>query len=416
MKAMNFKKITALCVSFVLGMSVCANAKTLEFLMGNANMYERAEKTENYILENAPYTKNDRTMVPVRIISERFGADVGWDGEKSQVSIVKGDKNILLSLNSDIAVVNGEEIKLDVSPEEFNGRTMVPLRFISETLEMSVRYIASTEQILISDEAPVLSINGRDITIDDYRSVMAHFSSQNPGVSTITELIKSVYSASSDILAEGNIPLGNDSDSVKYQISRSGVDYYGSNALTAPVAEIIEHHNVVMGKAVQDVEALNAQTGGAAVADKYNKDYITAKHILVLSQTRDKAEAKKLAEDILARIKKGEDFDTLMHKYGEDPGLINNPDGYTFTYGEMVKPFEEAAFALKEGEVSDIVETSYGYHIIKKEPLAPLTDIYTYNILMSLTDDLYNQYCSDSLAKADIIVHKTDEEIAELLK
>ena len=78
-----------------------------------------------------------------------------------------------------------------------------------------------------------------------------------------------------------------------------------------------------------------------------------------------KTAAKEKAEDIYERILAGEDFDTLMHEYSEDPGLATQPDGYTFGKGQMVPEFEEAAYALEIGEVSEIVESDFGYHIIK---------------------------------------------------
>lgn len=109
-----------------------------------------------------------------------------------------------------------------------------------------------------------------------------------------------------------------------------------------------------------------------------NGEKITAKHILFMtvdSQTNQpfddakKAEIKKTAEETLEKIKNGADFDSLMNELSEDPGLAQNPDGYTFGKGEMVAPFEEAAFALGENEVSAIVESDFGFHIIKRVPL-----------------------------------------------
>lgn len=107
---------------------------------------------------------------------------------------------------------------------------------------------------------------------------------------------------------------------------------------------------------------------------KYFEDnYITAKHILITTvdpasgeTKRTDEEAKKEAQSILDRINAGEDFDTLMNQYSEDTGLSNNPNGYTFTEGQMVTEFYDGAKALAEDEVSELVKSSYGYHIIKR--------------------------------------------------
>lgn len=105
----------------------------------------------------------------------------------------------------------------------------------------------------------------------------------------------------------------------------------------------------------------------------YEDNYITAKHILITTvdpasgeTKRTDEEAKKEAQSILDRINAGEDFDTLMNQYSEDTGLSNNPNGYTFTEGQMLTEFYDGAKALAEDEVSELVKSSYGYHIIKR--------------------------------------------------
>ncbi len=108
----------------------------------------------------------------------------------------------------------------------------------------------------------------------------------------------------------------------------------------------------------------------------YEDNYITAKHILITTvdpasgeTKRTDEEAKKEAQSILDRINAGEDFDTLMNQYSEDTGLSNNPNGYTFTEGQMLTEFYDGAKALAEDEVSELVKSSYGYHIIKRVKL-----------------------------------------------
>ncbi|MFH1710326.1 MAG: peptidylprolyl isomerase [bacterium] len=98
---------------------------------------------------------------------------------------------------------------------------------------------------------------------------------------------------------------------------------------------------------------------------------IKARHILVIPKSGDKGgdlEAKAKAEELLLKIKKGENFSTLAAKYSDDQGSSRNGgDLGFFTTGMMVPEFEKAAFLLRPGEVSDIVKTQYGYHIIKLE-------------------------------------------------
>ncbi len=110
----------------------------------------------------------------------------------------------------------------------------------------------------------------------------------------------------------------------------------------------------------------------------FKNDYVKAKHILI--STTDPNTGAALADDqvaaantkaqsILDQIRGGADFDELMNANSEDPGLQTAPDGYVFTKGQMVAEFESAAFALAEGQVSGLVNTDYGIHIIKRIPL-----------------------------------------------
>ena len=107
--------------------------------------------------------------------------------------------------------------------------------------------------------------------------------------------------------------------------------------------------------------------GNLYCAKLVSNEFVSAKHILVEAADESaKPEALSKIKDIQAKINAGEDFDKLMKEFSTDPGLETQPNGYTFTKGQMVEPFEKASFALEVGGVSDIVETDYGYHIIKR--------------------------------------------------
>jgi hypothetical protein len=82
----------------------------------------------------------------------------------------------------------------------------------------------------------------------------------------------------------------------------------------------------------------------------------------------DTKAARAKVEGLLARVRAGEDFAALAREFSEDPGSrAQGGDLGWFGRGVMVKPFEDAAFALKEGEVSGVVESPFGFHIIKVE-------------------------------------------------
>jgi parvulin-like peptidyl-prolyl isomerase len=97
---------------------------------------------------------------------------------------------------------------------------------------------------------------------------------------------------------------------------------------------------------------------------------VHASHILIRTpenaDAAAKAKAKTQADDLLAQIKKGADFAGLAKKFSQDPGSAQTGgDLGCFRKGQMVPAFEQAAFALKPGQMSGVVETPFGYHIIR---------------------------------------------------
>lgn len=136
---------------------------------------------------------------------------------------------------------------------------------------------------------------------------------------------------------------------------------------------------------------LKSQREGTSTSELvlFNKPGVRVKHILIAIPQAEQDEYSKLynekkteeanaylaekqkaiqpkAEEVLAKAKKGEDFDKLVEEYGEDPGMVGNEEGYTVDQDtQFVPEFKEAALKLKVGQISELVPTVYGYHIIK---------------------------------------------------
>jgi peptidyl-prolyl cis-trans isomerase D len=123
-----------------------------------------------------------------------------------------------------------------------------------------------------------------------------------------------------------------------------------------------EHLRASMTATQQEIEAKYQQN-----AKTYSTpEQVRASHILLKTEGKDDATVKKAAEDILKKVKAGGDFAALAKQYSEDEGSKANGGDLDYNgRGVMYKEFEDAAWALKPGEISGLVKTQAGYHIIK---------------------------------------------------
>lgn len=99
----------------------------------------------------APYIQNERTMVPIRFISETLGYKVTWDNDKRQVGISGKDTEISLKIDSTKAKVNSKELKLDAPASIKKDRTFVPLRFVAENLKAEVKWDNKNFKVIINN-------------------------------------------------------------------------------------------------------------------------------------------------------------------------------------------------------------------------------------------------------------------------
>ena len=176
-------------------------------------------------------------------------------------------------------------------------------------------------------------------------------------------------------------------DPSQYNTDESYYSYYGNlKPLVAPAGLYYVKHILIK----------NAEN---ADEDKKDRDY------------------KALAQEVLDKVNAGEDFEALMKEYNEDPGMDSKPDGYivgeTFenVYDEA---FQKAAAALKkEGDVSGLVEGTYGIHIIKRykdvsTDVVPLEDVKDdiKNLIMSeKKDEMYDQLMEQWKSELDVVTY-----------
>ncbi len=169
------------------------------------------------------------------------------------------------------------------------------------------------------------------------------------------------------------------------------------------IIRLMLQRSMLIEKLMADGEA-DFNIEEAALKKTFENNYWKAQHILI--QTVDSsnmplpddqiAAAEAKANDLLARAKSGEDFTALMNEFSEDPGSKSQPEGYIFTSGEMVMEFEEATKNLEINGISDLVKTSYGYHIIKRLPLSADAETETYS---QLSENLFNIALENALNK-----------------
>lgn len=149
-------------------------------------------------------------------------------------------------------------------------------------------------------------------------------------------------------------------------------------------------------------------------AELMENEQIRVHHILFkVSETADPARVKSVenkASSTLARIKKGEDFEALARQYSEDPSALKGGDIGFFSRGDMIKNFEDAAFALNVGEVSNLVRTPLGFHIIRlderkasqKMPFEQVKTAIKLRLKQEHTNLLMQQYVEKLKSKANI--------------
>lgn len=141
------KKLVVLFIMFALVIGVVGPALPVRAATVPIKMVLNGK---TLVSDVAPVLQNGRTLVPFRTIFEALGAEVGWDEATNTVSGSKGPSFVILNPGSKKAWMTGKEVQLDVGPVIISGRTMVPLRFVTEAMGATVEWIESTKTVSIT--------------------------------------------------------------------------------------------------------------------------------------------------------------------------------------------------------------------------------------------------------------------------
>ena len=256
--------------------------------------------------------------------------------------------------------------------------------------------------VFAQDEAVVAKIGERKITMSDFKRVVDYLDAErqkmletNPQLkeTVLRQFIQSMVI--SDLAKQkgfDRIP------EIKNQLQFFSDNFLANEYLKREVAQKVT---------VSDDEV---KTYYDSHKDEFKtQEMVKARHILVIVENSasedEKKKAKDKAEIYLKKIKDGEDFAKMAAEVSDDPGSkAKGGDLGFFPKGRMVKSFEDAAFALKPGETSGIVETQFGFHIIKvedkKEPTIESFDAVKERIKQKLAQDRTRKELTDFIDKA----------------
>ncbi len=366
------KKITAIIFAMLFLFNL-ASAKTMELTLGEKELLVSDDgKVITSELKDAPYiNEKGSTMISLDFVKENFGAKCEWNKEKDEAVLSFEETTIVFG--KDDVKLNGEVVSQASLKEEKEGNLFVPLRFLAEALGYNVSYSQALGKVILDNSEAILKAGNAVLNYTEFKALFdifyafAHDDAIKSGA-TEQELKFYAYQAAAETAisfvvmynAFPNVYM--DQEDIKF--IKEAIETDGkliSFSLPGLFSLIQEKYYLTKGTPI-----LKNLANSPEFEKYYNENYICAKHILMDDEAQ--------AEELLEKVKNGEDFDALINEYGMDPGMENYPEGYIFTKGEMVEEFEVAAFALKDGEVSGIVKSPYGYHIIKKEALPEMPD------------------------------------------
>lgn len=299
----------------------------------------------------------------------------------------------------------------------YNGTTYVPLRFVSEALGKPVAWDGENQTIWVGKKIDMNAVaakyQGGQITMGEFTKFLKFMTLVNPNYAQyendprfeeymLNQLIGfKILSSRMDTATSEKLPglvserLEQQKQNLLYSGSGSTFDAQLSKAgLTEAEFKGFIELNVASEQTIS--AKVSASSAGIQKA--------SVRHILISftdeqGKERAKEEVNKKVQEVTAKLKNGGDFAALAKQYSEDPGSKDNGGLYADANpNDWVEPFKKAALELELNKISEPVETSYGYHIMRVEArsVQPFDKLESYE-KQQLVDQAYDQFMADEL-------------------
>ncbi len=430
----------AICAFLASGL-ILSNASAFEMTTINTAKDAFCIKADGKYLTSESYIYGNVLYLPVRDIAETLGCEVSWNNETRTVEVITGKEKsskyngeyfnkkveaytqLPAYFNSVKILIDGKE--LEDSAFIANDKTYVPVNTIEkisshiylDQLSASFRVYSKSYN---TDDA-FMTYGDKKVNKDDFMDIV-DFIYQGNTSAVITDGFSSL-----DNYLLYNTALVNIAEKCGADMSEKALEeFYKENPIeTLSPVEALENTDGVKENILKYYYAYKyiseniyklyepADEDLKAIFETLpyaTKTTLKAQHILI---SKDEAgEGLKKIEGLLKEArKKGTDFTELMLANSEDPGSSSQPEGYIFAEGEMVEEFYEAALNTPVGEISDVFESDYGYHILKKVahwengiPFEEVKDqlVTSYNSL-TLDNDIVNE-----IVKSDVWYNTND--------
>lgn len=308
-----------------------------EEIVQSEEVAEKRIKTKIKKLKNGKNTKSIIAMAVVGCLCLGVGFTYGKSvGRTLPATSRKYSANKVIATVGDTKIT-GEQLRQKMEPLFYiNAKTKMTDEEIDANEASFIDYMTTTEVLYLEGKAEGIKVEKEDIE-NEY--------------STLMSSLQQTYNITEDELIN------------KCNITKEDIEKELEKELIA--VEYIGQASEVTEKEAENYYNKNK--------DEFLR--VRASHILISNRDAEgndvsdeqKKKNKEKAEEILKQAKEGVDFAQLAKEYSQDGSSENGGDLDFFSKGQMVEPFEKAAFSLKNGEIyPEIVETDYGYHIIKK--------------------------------------------------